>query len=118
MRALETWRLRSTEVRILPCPPVFLTMWYVYILQCNDGSLYTGITNDLQKRIDTHNDGSGSKYIRSRRPVKLVYKEEFSTKSEALKKEAKIKSFDKENKKALIKYGLRKFKRERRTVCI
>ena len=80
-------------------------MWHVYILRCNDGSLYTGITNDLQKRVDSHNDGNGSKYIRSRRPVKLVYKEQFSTKSEALKREIEIKNFSRESKKRLIKFG-------------
>ena len=80
-------------------------MWFVYIVRCNDGTLYTGITNDLQKRINRHNDGSGATYTKIRRPVKLVYKEEFNTKGEALKREIEIKDFSRENKKKLIKFG-------------
>ena len=75
---------------------------YVYILQCNDQTLYTGWTTSLQHRLETHNSGSGAKYTRSRRPVTLVYYEELSGKSDALKREAAIKHLTKSQKEALI----------------
>ena len=75
---------------------------YVYILQCNDQTLYTGWTTSLQHRLETHNSGSGAKYTRSRRPVTLVYYEELSGKSDALKREAAIKPLTKSQKEALI----------------
>jgi putative endonuclease len=68
-------------------------MWYVYILFCNDRSLYTGSTTDLKKRVAKHNSGKASKYTRSRLPVKLVYKEKCLTRSGALKRENEIKDF-------------------------
>ena len=66
-------------------------MNYTYIVRCKDGSLYTGWTNDIEKRIKAHNEGKGAKYTKSRRPVKLVYYEEFQTKEEAMKREYAIK---------------------------
>lgn len=79
-------------------------MNYVYILKCNDDTLYTGWTNNLEKRIATHLNGKGAKYTRGRLPVKLVYYEIFSTKNEAMKKECLIKSMSKKEKLDLIKY--------------
>ena len=75
----------------------------VYILECNDGTLYTGWTNDIDKRFKAHNDGKGAKYTKGRRPLKLVYLEELETKSEALKRENKIKKMTKDQKRQLIK---------------
>ena len=66
-------------------------MNYTYILRCSDGSLYTGWTPDLEKRVRAHNSGTGGKYTRSRRPVQLVYYEEFDTKEEAMSREWYIK---------------------------
>ena len=80
-------------------------MDYVYILKCADGTLYTGWTNDLEKRIVTHNSGNGAKYTRSRLPVELVYHEEFESKSDALKREHEIKKLSREQKLELIKKG-------------
>lgn len=74
----------------------------MYILRCYDGSLYTGWTTDLEHRVKAHNEGKGAKYTRSRRPVELVYHEEFETKSEALKREAAIKRLSREEKLTLI----------------
>ena len=71
----------------------------VYILECNDGTLYTGWTNDIDKRFKAHNDGKGAKYTKGRRPLKLVYLEELETKSEALKRENEIKKMKKNKKK-------------------
>ena len=73
-------------------------MWFVYILLCEDGSLYTGSTNNPEKRFKMHKEGKGGRYTRSHKVVKIVYKEQFETKSEALKKEMEIKNFKKEEK--------------------
>ncbi len=80
-------------------------MFYVYILRCNDDTLYTGYTNHLEERIKTHNLGKGAKYTRGRIPVKLEYYEEFENKSEALKRENKIKKYKRNKKIKLIKKG-------------
>lgn len=73
-------------------------MFFVYVLQCKDGSLYTGYTNDLKKRVNLHNEGKASKYTRSRLPVKLVASWNFETKKDAMKKEAKFKSLPRSRK--------------------
>lgn len=75
---------------------------YTYILECKDGSLYTGWTNDLTRRVKAHNEGRGAKYTRSHRPVHLVYFESFATKEEALACEAAIKKLTRAAKLALI----------------
>ncbi len=75
----------------------------VYIVECNDGTLYTGWTNDIDKRIKAHNEGKGAKYTRFRNPVKLVYIENLENKSEALIRENKIKKMTRNEKKQLIK---------------
>jgi len=72
--------------------------WVVYILRCKDKSLYTGITNDIEKRIAAHQKGSGAKYTRSRRPVKLIGKSMRMTRNEAMRLEIKIKRMPKEKK--------------------
>ncbi len=78
-------------------------MWYVYIVRCEkDDSLYTGITNDLDKRIAKHNAGTGAKYTKGRRPVKLVKSITVETKSKALKLEYKIKQLSREEKLRFI----------------
>ena len=78
-------------------------MNYTYILKCKDDSLYTGWTNDLKKRITSHNAGKGAKYTKARRPVELVYYEEFQTREEAMKREYAIKQLSRKAKEALIK---------------
>ena len=78
-------------------------MNYTYILECSDGTYYTGWTNDLEKRIQTHNEGSGGKYTRSRLPVKLVYFETFNTKQEAMSREWHIKRLSRQRKSLLIR---------------
>lgn len=77
-------------------------MNYTYLLECADQTLYCGWTNDLEKRLDAHNQGTGAKYTRPRRPVTLVYYEEFQTKEEAMRREAAIKKLNRIQKKALI----------------
>lgn len=78
-------------------------MCYVYILKCNDNSLYTGYTVNLENRIKEHNKGKASKYTRGRLPVELVYKEKLKSKSDALKREYKIKQLTRDEKLKLIK---------------
>lgn len=68
--------------------------WFVYILLCEDGSLYTGSTNNLEKRLEAHNSGKGGSYTRSHKPLKQIYYEELESKSDALKREAQIKSWN------------------------
>lgn len=81
-------------------------MNYTYILSCRDGSLYTGWTNNLEKRIKDHNDGKGAKYTKTRRPVALAYYEEFETKSDAMRREYEIKQMSRKQKMALIEAGV------------
>ena len=76
--------------------------WLVYMLECNDNSIYTGITNNLEERLKTHQSGNGAKYLRGRLPIKLVYKENFINRSEATKREIYIKKMSKKEKKNLI----------------
>ncbi len=75
---------------------------YTYIVRCADGTLYTGWTTDLKKRISVHNSGKGAKYTRVRLPVELVYYEEFSTKHEAMSREVHIKQLSKPQKEELV----------------
>lgn len=77
-------------------------MNYTYILRCADGTLYTGWTNDLTKRLAAHNAGTGSKYTRSRLPVELAYYEEHDTKQDAMRREWAIKNLTRQEKLTLI----------------
>lgn len=76
--------------------------WTVYILQCGDGTLYTGIASDVQRRFQEHQCGKGAKYTRGRGPLTLKYTEECDSKSDALKRELAIKALKKTKKEALI----------------
>lgn len=76
--------------------------WFVYLLRCGDGTLYTGSTNDLTGRLAVHQRGKGAKYTRSRLPVELVYQEAVPDRSAALRREAAIKRLDRRRKLALI----------------
>lgn len=78
-------------------------MWTVYILECADGTYYTGITNDICQRIQAHSDGSGARYTRGRGPFTLKYTEECSSRSEATKREICIKKLTRADKTDLIK---------------
>lgn len=78
-------------------------MWYVYIIKCSDGSLYTGVTTDIKRRIDEHNAKKAARYTQGRTPVTLAYNEKRPNRSEALKREAEIKSWPRNKKLSLIK---------------
>ena len=76
--------------------------WYLYILRCGDGTLYTGITTDVEKRLVQHRTGKGAKYTRGRQPLELVYREECEDHSAALKREYEVKRLPREQKMMLI----------------
>ncbi len=79
-------------------------IWHVYMVRCSDRTLYTGITNDLEKRIEAHNSGKeGARYTRSRRPVKLVYSEQVKSKSAAAKLEYQLKKLPRLKKDTLVR---------------
>ena len=81
--------------------------WHVYIAQCRDGSLYTGISTDPPRRLEKHNAGQGSKYVRRKGGATLVYAEMQNTKSAARRRELKIQSWSRHKKLALIDHGSR-----------
>jgi len=76
--------------------------WYLYILRCGDGSLYTGITTDVDRRLEAHRSGQGAKYTRGRGPLTLAYRETCGSHSDALKRELAVKRLTKGEKEALI----------------
>ena len=78
------------------------SVWYLYILRCGDGTLYTGITTDVQRRLEAHRQGKGAKYTRGHTPLELVYREECGTHSEALKRELAVKRMPKAEKQRLM----------------
>ena len=78
-------------------------MWFLYILECSDGSFYTGITNDLKKRLQRHNSAKASKYTRLRLPVVLIYSENLESRSLALKREAQVKRLSRIQKEQLVR---------------
>lgn len=81
------------------------TSWHVYILRCADGTLYTGMTNDLAKRLASHNAGTASRYTRSRVPVAVAWTEPCATRSAALRREAAIKRLTRTQKEEVIAHG-------------
>ena len=76
--------------------------WIVYILRCGDGTYYTGITNDMERRLEAHKSGKGAKYTRGRSPLEVVYTELQKTRSQASRREAEIKSFPRSDKELLF----------------
>ncbi len=76
---------------------------YTYIVECSDGTLYTGYTTDVERRIEEHNQGKGAKYTRGRTPVTLLHFEEYGSKSKAMKREYEIKDLKREEKEKIIK---------------
>ncbi|MFG6497479.1 GIY-YIG nuclease family protein [Fictibacillus sp. UD] len=78
---------------------------FLYILECGDGTYYTGYTNDLAKRLEKHKEGKGAKYTRGRGPLKLVFQKSFSTKQEAMRMEFAVKKLNRAEKERMIKEG-------------
>ena len=79
--------------------------WFLYMIRCADGSIYTGITTDVERRFKEHSTGRGSRYLKGRGPLRIVYRETVGTRSEALKLEARIKKMKKTEKESLITNG-------------
>lgn len=78
-------------------------MWFLYVLECSDGSLYTGVTTNIQRRLNEHNTSDrGAKYTKTRRPVKLVWHKEYPTRSEAQSEEYRFKKLTRKNKLKII----------------
>ena len=94
---------KAKEVAVLKLRKQLSEQWLVYILKCADGSLYTGITNDLERRLEQHNDGTAARYTRSRLPVVCVHWEPQQNQSMALKRELAIKALSRTAKDALIR---------------
>lgn len=82
--------------------------WFLYVLRCADGSLYTGVTKDLERRFKMHSEGKGSKYTRTRRPLKLLYRETCRDRTDALIRECVVKAYPKEKKEKLVAAGEKK----------
>ena len=78
---------------------------YFYVLECVDGSYYAGYTNDVERRVHTHNEGKGAKYTRGRRPVQLRYVEEYKTKTEAMRAEYRFKQLSRSAKERIVEMG-------------
>jgi putative endonuclease len=89
-------------LRCLPVDGIVLFVYFVYILRCADGTLYTGSTNDVDARVAKHNVGRGAKYTAGRRPVEAVYQESHDSRSAALKRESQLKQWTRARKEALI----------------
>lgn len=85
--------------------PIVREIWFLYLLRCKDGSLYTGITKDVQRRSEQHNAGTASRYTRCRLPACIVYQEKHASHSLALKREANVKGLTRRQKEMLIGSG-------------
>ncbi len=101
--AINSFAGLKTDDSLLQLMKSFPIGWVVYILECEDGSLYTGVSNDLAKRLKTHITGRGAKYTRSHIPTRLAYVEPRHSQSDALQREAEIKQFPREKKLKLIR---------------
>ena len=84
---------------------IILFMYFVYLIECDDKSIYTGITTDIQRRFNEHKNKKGGHYTRSKQVVRILHIEQFETRAEALKREAQIKGWRREKKLNLIKFG-------------
>ena len=94
---------KAKEVAVLKLKKQLAERWFVYILRCADGSLYTGIAKDVDRRLEQHNAGTASRYTRSRLPVTMEFQEELPNQSLALKRELAIKALSRQQKEALIR---------------
>lgn len=98
-RMLRVMSVREKSAELKAAAP-----WFLYILECGDGSLYTGITTDIGRRLREHQEGTGSRYTRTRRPVALVHQEECGSRSQALSRECAVKSLSRRKKDDLINH--------------
>lgn len=101
-RMLRKMEVRGSEA---PAPDRDAGVWFLYILRCGDGSFYTGVTTDIDRRFRAHQDGKASRFTRTRRPVDLVYQEVCGTRSQALSRECAVKSMSRQRKEKLVAAG-------------
>ena len=99
LRAMEAKAAKKNPRKSVAEPAA---VWRLYILECGDGTLYTGVTNDVDRRVRQHQEGKGARYTRTHGPVALVYKEECGTRSQALSRECAVKSLPRRRKEELI----------------
>ena len=97
--------LRGMEAKEKPQVTETAAVWHLYILECVDGTLYTGVTTDIERRVHKHQEGTGSRYTRTRLPVVLVHQEECGSRSQALSRECAVKSLPRRRKDDLILSG-------------
>jgi putative endonuclease len=97
--------LRGMKAREEPSAPGLAAAWHLYILRCGDGSLYTGVTTDIERRVREHQEGKAARYTRAHSPVKLVHSEKCGDRSRALSRECAVKSLNRQGKEALIGGG-------------
>jgi putative endonuclease len=95
-------RMEVREREAAPSAPAVAAAWSLYILKCCDGTFYTGVTNDLERRLRAHQEGKASRFTRARLPVELVYTEACGTRSQALSRECAVKSLPRPKKEALV----------------
>lgn len=101
--------LEGMRTKEKPSPKKRVEQWYLYILKCNDHSLYTGVTKDMERRFKMHFQGKGARYTRTHRPLEVVYQETCKTRTQALVRECVVKALPKYKKLALIE----QFEREK-----
>lgn len=94
--------MKARKVQETPTAPAE-AVWFLYILECCDGSFYTGVTTDIDRRLRGHQEGKASRYTRTRRPVVLAYREECGSRSVALARECAVKSLSRQRKEELIR---------------
>ena len=99
--------LRGMKAKGEPAPPPASpeAVWSLYILECSDGSFYTGVTTDIDRRLLEHQKGTASRYTRTRRPVVLAYREECGSRSLSLARECTVKSLSRQRKEELVSRG-------------
>jgi putative endonuclease len=107
-RMLRGMRARKEQ---LPQTAVAGAVWFLYILECCDGSFYTGVTTDIDRRLREHQEGTASRYTRTRRPVTLAYREECGSRSLSLARECAVKSLSRRRKEELVSGGKPEIKR-------
>ncbi len=99
-----TGQLRNAESQHAAAG-LFMNQWYLYIIKCRDGSLYTGISTDVKRRLAAHRDNKGAKYLRGRGPLSLVFSKKIGSRALALKVESMVKKLPKHKKERLIRTG-------------
>ena len=97
--------LRGMKVREEPLNSYTPVVWHLYLLKCGDGSFYTGVTTDIERRVREHQEGKASRYTRTHLPIVLVHNEECGSRSQALSRECAVKSLSRQDKEELIKGG-------------